>query len=215
MDLSPIQPEWVPPNVSFEIDDIEQLWLYADNSFDFVHIRQLTGFINDWPKLYAQAFRVLKPGGYFECSDLIGLGCDDGSVPKDSDMFRWTDLWVEGMTKAGRLVPKSHKDGLVSTGFESVLHRSQKIPIGTWAREASGKEIGFYMRQQLIEGAESITLAVLTRFLGWSKADVDKLLAGVRKELRIARYHGYVCFYTTYGRKPDRKPDRKEKEGGE
>ncbi|KAL7274176.1 hypothetical protein RUND412_002936 [Rhizina undulata] len=63
VDLSPIQPTWVPPNLTFEVDDIEEDWPYQDNSFDFIHIRTMVGYVYDWPRLYKQAFRALKPGG--------------------------------------------------------------------------------------------------------------------------------------------------------
>jgi hypothetical protein len=36
---------WVPPNVRFEIDDATQEWIYAEDQFDFVHIRTLRGSI--------------------------------------------------------------------------------------------------------------------------------------------------------------------------
>lgn len=169
-----------------------------------MHIRQLTGFIGDWPKLYAQALRVLKPGGYFEAEDFFGIGCDDSSIPEDSYIFKWSSLWYEAVTSAGRKIVSSHKDALLATGFEEVVYRLIKIPIGIWAKEESRKEIGVYMRQQLVEGGESISLAVLTRFLGWSKEEVDLLLAGFRRDLRVGRYHGYSNLHVTYGRKPEK-----------
>lgn len=57
LDLSPIQPAWVPPNVEFVVDDITQEWTYPDNSIDFIHMRTLHGSIRDWPGLLAMAFR--------------------------------------------------------------------------------------------------------------------------------------------------------------
>ena len=44
-DLSPIQPTWVPPNVRFEIDDMESEWTYSPDTFDLIHIRGLHGSI--------------------------------------------------------------------------------------------------------------------------------------------------------------------------
>jgi 23S rRNA U2552 (ribose-2'-O)-methylase RlmE/FtsJ len=38
VDLSPIQPHWIPPNVDFIVDDIEDQWVHA-NDFDFAHFR--------------------------------------------------------------------------------------------------------------------------------------------------------------------------------
>jgi SAM-dependent methyltransferase len=56
IDLSPIQPNWTPPNVSFLVDDAESEWLYKPGTFDYIHIRHMTSSIRDWPKLLAQAY---------------------------------------------------------------------------------------------------------------------------------------------------------------
>jgi hypothetical protein len=41
----------------------------------------------------------------------------------------------------------------------------------------------FIQRHALAEGFEGFSLAIFTRLLGWSKGNVDKLLAEVRAEL--------------------------------
>lgn len=43
IDITPIQPELVPPNVQFLLEDAEDLSAYDDNSFDLVHIRAMAG----------------------------------------------------------------------------------------------------------------------------------------------------------------------------
>jgi SAM-dependent methyltransferase len=65
-DISPTQPSWVPPNVEFQIDDAQLEWTFEPESFDFIHIRYLQGSIADWPRLYGQVFKALKPGGWFQ-----------------------------------------------------------------------------------------------------------------------------------------------------
>ena len=55
-DLSPIQPQWVPPNVQFEVDDAELEWLYPKASFDMIHARSLGGSLRDWPKFLERSF---------------------------------------------------------------------------------------------------------------------------------------------------------------
>ena len=55
-DLSPIQPRWTPPNVRFEVDDIEAEWAY-DAPFDYIHSRYMLCSIADWPKYMSQAFK--------------------------------------------------------------------------------------------------------------------------------------------------------------
>ena len=59
MDLSPIQPDWVPENVSFVVDDIEHEagWTYPENHFDYIHIRHTVHSIRDRPELWDRIFR--------------------------------------------------------------------------------------------------------------------------------------------------------------
>lgn len=55
VDLSPIQPEWVPPNVRFMVDDVESPWLHPNNYFDYIHSRHTVMAIKDWPKLFRRS----------------------------------------------------------------------------------------------------------------------------------------------------------------
>ena len=57
-DISPIQPSLVPPNVKFEVDDLEDEWVYS-TKFDYIHARYLCCSIRDWPKLMRQAFKYV------------------------------------------------------------------------------------------------------------------------------------------------------------
>lgn len=57
VDLSPIQPSWVPPNVRFMVDDVEAEWVHPPETLDYIHIRHMTSSIRDWPKLLEQAYR--------------------------------------------------------------------------------------------------------------------------------------------------------------
>lgn len=56
LDLSPIQPEWVPPNVKFMVDDVESPWLRPLNHFDYIHGRHTVMAIRDWPKLMRRVY---------------------------------------------------------------------------------------------------------------------------------------------------------------
>jgi SAM-dependent methyltransferase len=65
-DITPSQPNFVPPNVEFQIDDATMDWTFEPESFDFIHIRYLQGTIDDWDKFYAQVYKFLKPGAWFQ-----------------------------------------------------------------------------------------------------------------------------------------------------
>jgi hypothetical protein len=47
----------VPPNLKFQVDDIEADWAYEDSPFDFIHGRYLAASIKDFPKLVKQCYK--------------------------------------------------------------------------------------------------------------------------------------------------------------
>jgi len=60
VDLSPIQPPFVPSNCKFEIDDISKEWTYPENHFDFIHIRTMTGCVPDWVKFHEKVLKYVS-----------------------------------------------------------------------------------------------------------------------------------------------------------
>ncbi|KAE9567160.1 hypothetical protein CGMCC3_g16690 [Colletotrichum fructicola] len=62
VDLSPVQPGFTPPNVHYEIDDLEEEWSFS-RKFDYIHSMMMTGAFRDWPNFHRQAFENLNPGG--------------------------------------------------------------------------------------------------------------------------------------------------------
>ncbi|KAL7267258.1 hypothetical protein RUND412_010162 [Rhizina undulata] len=205
-DLSPIQPEWVPQNLKFEVDDVEEAWSYEDNSFDFIHIRHMAGHIADWPKLYEQAFKALKPGGWIEVQD----GCDyfssdDGSVLPTSYYSQFSVNFEKVSLLLGKQwnsVARAAKQGLKDVGCVQVVDKLIKLPLGRWAKGDHEKELGMYWRQHCLDGAEAYTMAPFTRVLGWEKKAVDQFNVGFSADMKNPKFHAYSKFYFTYGRKP-------------
>lgn len=56
IDVSPVQPTWVPPNAFFEVDDYNVEWL-DQGRYDLIHARELLGTSKDWVELYRKALR--------------------------------------------------------------------------------------------------------------------------------------------------------------
>jgi hypothetical protein len=44
-----------PPNVLFEVDDLEEPWTYH-KKFDYIHGRMLLGIFANWPRFFEQCF---------------------------------------------------------------------------------------------------------------------------------------------------------------
>jgi hypothetical protein len=56
VDLSPIQPDWSPPNLRFHLDDFEDDWVYG-NDLDYVHLRHTAFTIKNPARLLETAFK--------------------------------------------------------------------------------------------------------------------------------------------------------------
>ncbi|KAL2215199.1 S-adenosyl-L-methionine-dependent methyltransferase [Thermoascus aurantiacus ATCC 26904] len=204
-DLSPIQPQWVPPNCTFEIDDYEQEWLYT-KPFDFIHGRELNGFVADYDKLFSQAFKHLKSGGYFEMqsAEAFLYPNDEESRKKAKYTMKLIQHIHEGGEKFGKSFRQIHewKEKMEKAGFVDVREQEYKLPVGRWPKDRRLKEIGMYQHAQQIQAVDAYSFALLSRMLGWKKEEIQVLCAHVRNELRDPSVHLYAIVHFIYGRKP-------------
>ncbi|KAF4992380.1 hypothetical protein FDECE_13736 [Fusarium decemcellulare] len=198
-DLSPIQPRWTPPNCVFEVDDFEAEWPHT-KLFDFVHGRELEGCIADEDRFFAQAFKHLNSGGYFEMQGAYtSFLSDDNTAHKAKEVQTWCQMLVEGIEKFGKPIDTAPtwKQKMEDAGFIDVGQEIVKIPIGGWPKDPSRKELGKYQLIQQIQGAESYTPAVFSRVLGWTDEEIQVLLAKIRKEFSDPSIHLYIPGYVT------------------
>ncbi|KAJ5180949.1 hypothetical protein N7492_004159 [Penicillium capsulatum] len=206
VDLSPIQPGWVPPNLRFVIDDVNQDWSFPTNSYDFIHVRSLAGSVEHWPTFLRRCYEHLKPGGRLEVSECRPHAqCDDDTYPEDCHLRAWEREFHRITQMQGQVwdispdMPRMVKDAM----FENVDYSERFVPIGTWPKDPKLKEIGRFFRAEMADGAvESYSLAVFTRFGGWTTLEVQVLLAHLRAELRSNKMHVYTTFAFTTARKP-------------
>ncbi|KAK1480593.1 hypothetical protein CCUS01_16171 [Colletotrichum cuscutae] len=181
VDLSPVQTQFVPPNLKFEVDDIEQPWTFS-HPFDYIHIRGMTSSISDWLGFFKQAYSNLTPGGYIELFEgHARTQSDDGTLTPDHAAWQWADKLDECFKILGRsfvnvpsLVPI-----LEEAGFLDVTIVPFKWPVGPWAKDPHYKELGEWALENSSQGLEAWTMAALTRALDWSNAEVQALLAQV------------------------------------
>ncbi|KAK3321507.1 S-adenosyl-L-methionine-dependent methyltransferase [Cercophora scortea] len=205
VDLSPIQPPFVPPNLQFLIDDLESEWTYT-TPFDFIYMRLLCGSIKDWPNLFRQSFQNLNPGGYIEvCDPLNPLICDDGTLPADCALVKWNHLFVEASIKLGAslISVRDYEKQLVEAGFINVEKVEFKWPINSWPKDKKYKELGSWVYENILEGLQALSLMLFTNVLGWTPEELEVFLVDVRKDLKNRSIHAYWPFYIVYGQKPE------------
>jgi len=131
-DISPIQPEWVPANCHFYIDDVESPWVFKQ-PFDYIHGRSIGNVIGDWKKFHAEAYDNLKPGGWLEIQDFEGyFGCDDDTVPADAWIERWTRDIDKGGTKFGKNmnIILNQRQLMTDAGLVNIQSQFFKVSLG-------------------------------------------------------------------------------------
>jgi SAM-dependent methyltransferase len=193
VDLSPTQSEWVPPNVYFEVDDIEEPWTY-NRKFDYIHQRFMVGSIRDWPNLMKQCFDNLKPGGWVELCDWdYEPHRPDGTIDKrDNWIVKWHSLVID--TCAEKIgvhpnPPPEFKAWATAAGFEDVREVVFQVPVGGWAKNPKLKEIGRYYRYSLEEGLDSITLRIFTQLLGYTLTEAKATNAMFRNAIKENNFY--------------------------
>ncbi|KAF4625669.1 hypothetical protein G7Y89_g12491 [Cudoniella acicularis] len=205
IDLSPIQPAFLPPNVTFEIDDAEEPWTYS-HKFDFIYARMMTGSIANWPKFFKQCFEFSNPGAWLELSDCIfPLGCDDGTMTPETYLHKWSAVVFDASLKMNRPLNSSitYKALMEAAGYVDVVEVIDRWPTNKWPKDPRYKELGMWTNENLTTGLTGLSIGLLTRVQGWSPQDVEAFLVNVRKELRDPKIHAYLQIRTVYGRKPE------------
>lgn len=207
-DISPTQPSWNPPNVSFQIDDANLEWTFPDNSFDFIHIRYLHGGISDWPKFYEQVFRCLKPGGWFQqIEPNIELRCDNPAVPYGEDHVykQWAKLFYEAgdrINRTFRIDGDTMSGWAKAAGFDDITHKKYKLPIGAWPKDKRLKEMGMYTELYMDLSLDGFALFPIGQILGWTLEEVQALVANMRKAVRDPNNRSNSDMHILYGQKP-------------
>jgi len=219
IDLSPIQPVWVPPNVKFMVDDAESNWLEPENFYDLVHARHVTQAFKDFPSFLQRAYRHIKPGGWLELQEMHHLphSASSTQLPPDFPFLTFFQLAVQGLASLGTNIDASLSEAasLSKYGFINIRHENLQIPIGTWPKNKTLRTVGLYARVGIEDGLEAMAYGPLCRGLGWSRERVEELLVEVKQCLDEtgdgAGVNAYLPFHVWCGQKPF---DTKGKEEG-
>jgi hypothetical protein len=217
-DLSPIHPPSLPPNLTFEIDDANSTFLYPPSSFDFIHMRGLTGCIRSWPQTYAECFKSLKPGGWIEHLEFSVETSASKTSERYADQiltaFSQSVLNV-GAQKTGMSfdVINSMTSDLSAAGFVDVHSESFIWPIGPWPRDPYLKDLGRWGERNWCDGIEGWVMALYTRLLGWTYEEVKAFVKDFQGVVRDRRNRFWQEVRVVYARRPEEGEVVMEREG--
>lgn len=96
-------------------------------------MRGLAQSINDWPRLFQQAYDNISPGGVLQVVEIeVSANSDDGSIPQDCALWIYQERINEGLQRLGRRDPCRLLEGyLKAGGWQDVKSTKKKVP---WVR---------------------------------------------------------------------------------
>lgn len=128
-----MQPSWIPPNVTFEIDDATLPWTWDENRFDFVHMRYLMGAIRDYNHLFQQAFSHTKPGtGWIQSAEIDSdFRSDDGTTDQVPCLQKWNELFSEAGKATGAvfsvIADDLQRTAAAAAGYVDIQSKTFKV----------------------------------------------------------------------------------------
>ncbi|KAM4062731.1 methyltransferase [Hirsutella rhossiliensis] len=204
-DLSPIQPDEVPPNVKFYVEDSSDPWEYS-HQFDYIHTRATSGCWSSFEKeVVEQAFATLDHGGWFEAQEFDCIvTSDDGTLDPNGPFAKWlNELTVAAETLHRPIVfGTTLKEVFERVGFVDVQQRIFKLPINGWAKDERLKELGRMWERNLTQGLSGFSFQLLNRAYDRPATEIEVSLVDVRRELADPRIHAYIPVFVVWGRKP-------------
>ncbi|KOS16808.1 Demethylmenaquinone methyltransferase [Escovopsis weberi] len=201
VDLSPIQPLLVPPNVRFILDDVEDEWIDR-GGYDLIHMRNSSMFIRDIDKLVWNIYDHLKPGAWVELVDYsYEVLCDDGTMPDNYAFHRYAVLGHQAFLDYGMKPSNPDQLGevLYRAGFQNVQSSVIKTPIGAWPEDPKAKAIGEHFRENLLGLVVAGTKTLANS--GFTPAEVEVFLVSVRKSLYDTSIHSYMNLKSYWAQK--------------
>lgn len=211
VDLACIQPpsRYLPSNVRFQAPtDYEGFWTFGEQSWDLIHLALGCGSVSNWPELYKNAFRHLKPGiGYFEQVEVdFEPRCDDGTLPiLDTKLNEWYGYLKKATIKANRPIAFSRetRNMLENEGFVDVEEQIIQIPLNPWPKDPHKKTLGLYYTGWMETRAlESMSMQPLTLVEKKSREFVEALCREASQDIKRCRYHAYNKLHIFTARKP-------------
>jgi ubiquinone/menaquinone biosynthesis C-methylase UbiE len=211
IDLSPIQPEMVPENVHFELQDCtDAYWGRPYGSIDLIHCRFMAGSLESYKGLIRKARRYIRPGsGWLELHEIHPQPvCDDGTMPATWKFAEWEAKLAEASSKFLQPPRPIHvaddlKMWMTNAGYVDVVEHRFKLPLSGWPKDPKMKKVGEWNNQNWLHGLPGFSYKLFgSDGLGWSRNEVEAMMVDVRKALTQKSVHAYMFYYVVMGRMP-------------
>jgi ubiquinone/menaquinone biosynthesis C-methylase UbiE len=201
-------------NAHFEVMNVMEPLAFEDGSFDLINARLMCAFMlpGAWPKLLAECYRLLKPGGIVRLTETEGPWCSSLATEQ------YWGLIYEAFKRAGQsFSPNGRRMGISpvlprlvrQAGFEEVRVRATVIEwsMGTEAHYAVFKDylLGFELIQPFL-----VKMGMAT------KEELQRLYQQAVAEMQQDDFCALWPLVTVWGHKPlaadEDEPETREEE---
>ncbi|EEU41534.1 uncharacterized protein NECHADRAFT_6315, partial [Fusarium vanettenii 77-13-4] len=193
IDLSPIQPVYVPVNCRFIIDDFTTSYnlVFACSDYypNVIHCRNMAMAIYDWTRFIPWIKRELEPGGLAEFQELLWCPCiqDDGIIkPYTGPLAEFFQTLAQAFGAVGISLdaPRYLRTGLELSDFQDVSQQDFLIPLGKWSNDPKLKDMGALFYFFLLVAIEPLSSRVLRRGLNYSPSEAKQWAERFKKTLK-------------------------------
>ncbi|KAG6901202.1 hypothetical protein C0995_015449 [Termitomyces sp. Mi166 len=205
-DIVPIATRYPPPNVQFEIDDVNTPFRWRMASVDLVHARSISMAVRNYATVLREVGRVLRPNGLFisyewgrypACHPSLRLRPSE----RAPGLCAFFDVLTQALDMCRGIKPIAGTvpDLLSAAGcFRDIAVRVYYMPIGPWHSDPRMKDLGKAFRAVLVRYADSVK--PLLREAGLTEEQVEAIVAAYLHDLRTVS--GLVAdLHTVHARK--------------
>ncbi|MEO7021020.1 MAG: methyltransferase domain-containing protein [Ktedonobacteraceae bacterium] len=189
------------PNTVFEITDACEPMPFADNSFDVIHARFVTAFlqVSTWPIFLKECFRVLRPGGTLYSTEFDSFG-----ITTSPALIRYNDIIVEYLRRGQHCFTEDGSNVGVIAMQAYLLQKSGFTSIQQ-TMHVLNYSLGNPVHLQMIENYSALMQLmqpVIIREEMSSQEELDLLYTQAMTETHAEGFCAVTMFQTVWGRKP-------------
>ncbi|KAK9436996.1 UMTA methyltransferase family protein [Metarhizium brunneum] len=206
-DLSPIQPQWAPPNTEFRVEDLDdehRPWSSIYAGADAIHTRALLPTLRNPKLVLRRAFENLKPGGWVECHEIVScVFSEDGAVNRGHPLHKMYDLINGSFSQVygwNLQIAAQIPDVLREIGFVGVAQRQNKIPLGRWHHDAKMREMGIF--NQIIHSEWLPSMLLKHEAMGISADEAESVGQEILDAFNDPNVRSYNVWLDCWAQKP-------------
>ena len=116
--------------------------------------------------------------------------CDDGNMPADWPFMEWTRFSDNAAMEAHRplRIANKMKRWYEQAGFVDVQEKVFKLPMNPRPKDKHLKTLGRMSEDNWLAGLGAFSMGPFSRFLGWSKNEIEIRMLGLSSALSFLWY---------------------------